>query len=119
MVARREGTRSGRSRDEVWRELGDLHSQDNSIQGSANALTAENPLHLANSRHQLPDAPSPLVAPKKSPDELRRPSITDSTAQMLLFIALLYSLQGKLEEAPSDRVALNPHTGGCEIWSEW
>jgi hypothetical protein len=35
--------------------------------------------------------------------------MANSIAQMLLFIALLYLLQGKLKEALSDRVVLPPH----------
>jgi hypothetical protein len=35
--------------------------------------------------------------------------MANSIAQMLLFIALLYLLQGKPKEALSDRVVLPPH----------
>jgi hypothetical protein len=56
-----------------------------------------------------PDAPSPFDRTKKSPTSSVDDRWLNSTAQMLLFIALFYLLQGKLKEALSDRVALPPY----------
>jgi hypothetical protein len=116
MIARGEGTRVGGREMRFGESWGTFAAKTHEYSGFSKRPDRQKSfgfstkdLAFLTAATPWPDAPSPFDRTKKSPTSSVDDRWLNSTAQMLLFIALFYLLQGKLKEALSDRVALPPY----------